>query len=198
VSCILQFHDLNITPSAAGHGWGQAGHKVYTPTLTGLGERAHLMMNRTINLDTHVQDIVSVIRCEELSAVVLCGQSYGGMVIAGVAEQIAGPHDAVNRMRRCFCACAFQRPVVAGARLAAAVYQGRKSRAGRRACAGALLEQPLDRAAAAEAMTDDLPFKVVRSNGTELARAMNLLIARVVTLLRRAYERLPPAACGSN
>jgi hypothetical protein len=66
------------------------------------------------------------------------------------------------------------------------------------ACAGALLEQPLDRAAAAEAMTDDLPFKVVRSNGTELARAMNLLIARVVTLLRRAYERLPPAACGSN
>jgi hypothetical protein len=80
VSCILQFHDLNITPSAAGHGWGQAGHKVYTPTLTGLGERAHLMMNRTINLDTHVQDIVSVIRCEELSDVVLCGQSYGGMV----------------------------------------------------------------------------------------------------------------------
>jgi pimeloyl-ACP methyl ester carboxylesterase len=59
------------------------------PTLTGLGERAHLM-NRAINLDTRVQDIVSVIRCEELSDVVLCGQSYGGMVIAGVAEQIAG------------------------------------------------------------------------------------------------------------
>jgi pimeloyl-ACP methyl ester carboxylesterase len=66
----------------------QAGHEVYTPTLTGLGERAHLM-NRTIDLDTHVQDIVGVIRCEELSDVVLCGHSYGGMVITGVADQLA-------------------------------------------------------------------------------------------------------------
>ena len=66
----------------------QAGHEVYTPTLTGLGERAHLI-NRAIDLDTHVQDIVGVIRCEELSDVVLCGHSYGGMVITGVAEQIA-------------------------------------------------------------------------------------------------------------
>src|SRR3982074_410160 len=65
-----------------------AGDGVSTPTFTGLGERAHLM-NRTIDLDTHVQDIVGVIRCEELSEVVLCGHSYGGMVIAGVAEQIA-------------------------------------------------------------------------------------------------------------
>jgi pimeloyl-ACP methyl ester carboxylesterase len=63
----------------------QAGHEVYTPTLTGLGERAHLM-NRTIDLDTHVPDVVGVIRCEELSDVVLCGHSYGGMVISGVAE----------------------------------------------------------------------------------------------------------------
>ena len=66
----------------------RAGHEVYTPTLTGLGERAHLM-NRTIDLDTHVQDIVGVIRCEELSDVVLCGHSYGGMVITGVADQLA-------------------------------------------------------------------------------------------------------------
>ena len=66
----------------------QAGHEVYTPTLTGLGERAHLM-SRTIDLGTHVQDIVGVFRCEELSDVVLCGHSYGGMVISGVAEQIA-------------------------------------------------------------------------------------------------------------
>ena len=65
----------------------QTGHEVYTPTLTGLGERAHLM-NRTIDLNTHVQDIVGVIRCEELSDVVLCGHSYGGMVISGVAELI--------------------------------------------------------------------------------------------------------------
>jgi pimeloyl-ACP methyl ester carboxylesterase len=67
----------------------QAGHEVYTPTLTGLGERAHLM-SRSIDLDTHIQDIVGVIRCEELSDVILCGHSYGGMVIAGVAEQMAG------------------------------------------------------------------------------------------------------------
>jgi pimeloyl-ACP methyl ester carboxylesterase len=66
----------------------QAGHEVYTPTLTGVGDRAHLM-SRTIDLGTHVQDIVGVIHCEELSDVVLCGHSYGGMVIAGVAEQIA-------------------------------------------------------------------------------------------------------------
>jgi len=66
----------------------QAGHEVYTPTLTGLGERAHLI-SRSIDLDMHVQDIVSVIRCEELSDVVLCGHSYGGLVITGVAEQIA-------------------------------------------------------------------------------------------------------------
>jgi pimeloyl-ACP methyl ester carboxylesterase len=65
-----------------------AGHEVYTPTLTGLGERAHLM-NRSIDLGTHIQDIVGVIRCEELSDLVLCGHSYGGMVIAGVAEQVA-------------------------------------------------------------------------------------------------------------
>jgi pimeloyl-ACP methyl ester carboxylesterase len=66
----------------------QAGHEVYTPTLTGLGERAHLM-SRTIDLSTHVEDILAVIRCENLSDVILCGHSYGGMVIAGLAEQIA-------------------------------------------------------------------------------------------------------------
>ena len=62
------------------------GHVVYTPTLTGLGERAHLM-DRSIDLDTHVADIVGVLRWEELSDVVLCGHSYGGMVITGVAEK---------------------------------------------------------------------------------------------------------------
>jgi pimeloyl-ACP methyl ester carboxylesterase len=65
----------------------QAGHEVFTPTLTGLGERAHLM-NPAIDLDMHVQDVVGVIRYEELSDVVLCGHSYGGMVITGVAEQL--------------------------------------------------------------------------------------------------------------
>jgi pimeloyl-ACP methyl ester carboxylesterase len=65
----------------------KAGHEVYTPTLTGLGERSHLM-SPAVNLDTHVQDIVNVIRWEELSDIVLCGHSYGGMVITGVADKI--------------------------------------------------------------------------------------------------------------
>jgi pimeloyl-ACP methyl ester carboxylesterase len=65
----------------------QSGHEVYTPTLTGLGERSHLM-NRTIDLETHVRDIVDVIRWEELSDLVLCGHSYGGMVISGVVEKV--------------------------------------------------------------------------------------------------------------
>jgi pimeloyl-ACP methyl ester carboxylesterase len=65
----------------------QAGHDVYTPTLTGLGERSHLM-NRMVNLETHVQDIVNVIRWEQLSDIVLCGHSYGGMVISGVVDKV--------------------------------------------------------------------------------------------------------------
>ncbi len=64
-----------------------AGHEVYTPTLTGLGERAHLM-SRAVNLDTHIRDIVGVFRWEELTDVVLCGHSYGGMVITGVADKV--------------------------------------------------------------------------------------------------------------
>jgi len=64
-----------------------AGHEVYTPTLTGLGERSHLM-SRAINLETHVQDIIGVIRWAELDDIVLCGHSYGGMVISGVADKV--------------------------------------------------------------------------------------------------------------
>ena len=65
----------------------QAGHDVYTPTLTGLGERSHLS-NQAINLDTHIEDIVNVFKYEDLTEVVLCGHSYGGMVITGVAGKI--------------------------------------------------------------------------------------------------------------
>ena len=64
----------------------RSGHDVFTPTLTGLGEREHLL-NSEIDLDTHIQDILGVVECEELSDIVLCGHSYGGMVITGVAEQ---------------------------------------------------------------------------------------------------------------
>jgi pimeloyl-ACP methyl ester carboxylesterase len=63
-----------------------AGHEVFTPTLTGLGERAHLL-TPAIDLTTHVQDIVGVLEHEDLQGVILVGHSYGGMVIAGVAEQ---------------------------------------------------------------------------------------------------------------
>jgi pimeloyl-ACP methyl ester carboxylesterase len=63
------------------------GHKVFTPTLTGLGERAHLI-GLNVNLTTHITDVVNVLKWEDLSEVVLCGHSYGGMVISGVAEQM--------------------------------------------------------------------------------------------------------------
>jgi pimeloyl-ACP methyl ester carboxylesterase len=65
------------------------GHKVFAPTLTGLGERSHLM-RAGIDLTTHVTDIVNVMKWEGLSGIVLCGHSYGGMVVSGVAEQMPG------------------------------------------------------------------------------------------------------------
>jgi len=64
------------------------GHAVYRPTMTGLGERTHLM-SANINLATHITDIVNVFNYERLTDVVLCGHSYGGMIISGVAEQVA-------------------------------------------------------------------------------------------------------------
>jgi pimeloyl-ACP methyl ester carboxylesterase len=65
-----------------------AGHEVYTPTLTGLGERAHLL-SPSVGLETHVEDVLGVLHYEDLRNVVLVGHSYGGMVITGVAEQAA-------------------------------------------------------------------------------------------------------------
>ena len=64
------------------------GHDVFTPTLTGQGERSHLLSG-TINLSLHIEDILAVFRCENLSDVVLAGHSYGGMVITGVADRAA-------------------------------------------------------------------------------------------------------------
>ena len=64
------------------------GHKVFTPTLTGLGERSHLM-SRDINLDTHITDIVNVFKWEDLKDAVLVGHSYGGWVISGAVERVA-------------------------------------------------------------------------------------------------------------
>ena len=65
----------------------EAGHEVFAPSLTGLGERKHLATPQ-VGLDTHVQDIVGVLETEELDGVILVGHSYGGMVITGVAERV--------------------------------------------------------------------------------------------------------------
>ena len=64
-----------------------AGHEVYTPTLTGLGERRHLF-HPDIRMETHILDVLNVLECEDLRQVVLVGHSYGGAVITGVAERV--------------------------------------------------------------------------------------------------------------
>lgn len=63
------------------------GHRVFTPTLTGQGERTRLA-GIAINLSLHLADILNVFHYEELQDAVLAGHSYGGMVITGVADQI--------------------------------------------------------------------------------------------------------------
>ena len=61
------------------------GHDVFTPTLTGLGERVHLASARP-NLATHIMDVANVLTYEDLTDVILCGHSYAGMVVSGVAD----------------------------------------------------------------------------------------------------------------
>src|SRR5688572_32753445 len=63
----------------------RSGHAVFTPTLTGLGERSHLLTDR-VGLETHIRDVVNVLEWEDLTDVVLVGHSYGGCVISGAAE----------------------------------------------------------------------------------------------------------------
>jgi len=62
------------------------GHRLVTPTMTGLGERSHLA-SAAIDLDTHIADIVNVLAYEELGGINLIGHSYGGMVATGVADR---------------------------------------------------------------------------------------------------------------
>ena len=62
------------------------GHRLLTPTYTGLGERQHLA-NPSIDLETHIQDVLNVIKYEDLGDIVLLGHSYGGMVATGVADR---------------------------------------------------------------------------------------------------------------
>lgn len=65
------------------------GHIVFSPTLTGLGERVH-QLNPDIDLSLHVADVLGVVKYESLDDIVLVGHSYGGFVISGVAEAIRG------------------------------------------------------------------------------------------------------------
>jgi pimeloyl-ACP methyl ester carboxylesterase len=62
-------------------------HEVVAPTLTGLGERSHLL-DPEIDLETHILDVVNLMKWQELHDVVLVGHSYGGMVVSGVAERM--------------------------------------------------------------------------------------------------------------
>ncbi len=71
-----------------------AGHRLLTPTYTGLGERAHLA-NPDVDLETHIQDILNVIKYEDLHDIVLLGHSYGGMVATGVADRA---RDCINQV----------------------------------------------------------------------------------------------------
>jgi pimeloyl-ACP methyl ester carboxylesterase len=71
-----------------------AGHEVVTPTLSGLGERSHLM-GPGIDLDTHITDVVNVLRYDDLRDVILVGHSYGGMVVTGVADRAT---DRIGRL----------------------------------------------------------------------------------------------------
>jgi pimeloyl-ACP methyl ester carboxylesterase len=76
------WHMRKVAPLLEAHGC-----KVYTPTLSGLGERYHTA-TPAIGLDMHIQDIVNFILFEDLHDVMLLGHSYGGMVITGVADRI--------------------------------------------------------------------------------------------------------------
>ena len=77
----------------AGYGWRKmhplmatAGHRLVTPSYTGLGERSHLA-HQGIDLEAHITDMLQVIKYEDLRDVVLIGHSYGGMVATGVADR---------------------------------------------------------------------------------------------------------------
>src|SRR6478735_2799062 len=65
-----------------------AGHDVFTPSLTGIGERAHLLSPQ-VDLTTHGQDVVNQVLYEDLDQIVLLGFSYGGMVVTGALEHVA-------------------------------------------------------------------------------------------------------------
>ena len=70
------------------------GHKVYAPSLTGLADRSHLL-STSINLDTHITDIVNLFKWEDIDNAVLVGHSYGGWPISGAAEKLEGKISSI-------------------------------------------------------------------------------------------------------
>lgn len=66
----------------------EAGHEAYPLTLTGLGDRAHLL-EPGIDLDAHITDLVNLLWYEDLHEVILVGHSYAGMVVTGAADRVA-------------------------------------------------------------------------------------------------------------
>ncbi|MFD5653113.1 alpha/beta fold hydrolase [Streptomyces sp. NPDC127039] len=88
---------LYVLVHGAWHGgacWGRtapllesAGHQVHAPSLTGLGDRAHLL-GPGVGLDTHVEDIVGLILAEDLTEVILVGHSYAGMIVSAVTDRV--------------------------------------------------------------------------------------------------------------
>jgi pimeloyl-ACP methyl ester carboxylesterase len=94
---------LVLVPGACLGGWAWRdvaarlhglGHEVFTVTLTGLGERAHLA-SRDTELDTHIADVVGVLDAEDLRDAVLVGHSYAGVVVTGAADRRPERLDAV-------------------------------------------------------------------------------------------------------
>ena len=86
---------------AGSHGWRHVrklltagGHDVFTPSLTGIGERVHLASPQ-VDLTTHVNDVVNQVVFEDLHDIVLVGYSYGGVVVTAAAEHI---HDRVSQL----------------------------------------------------------------------------------------------------
>ena len=76
------------------------GHRVHALTLTGLGERAHLL-SPDIHLSTHIQDVVAAIDNEELQDVVLVVHSYAGMVGTGHDPMISAPQELTEVLLGC-------------------------------------------------------------------------------------------------
>ena len=94
-----------------------AGHEFFSPTYTGLGQRAHLA-HHEIDLGTHIHDVAAVLEFEDLRDVTLLGHSYGGMVATGVAD----------RLRSRIAAWSTSTPSLPGTARACSIWSGPRSK----------------------------------------------------------------------